>query len=150
MIQMLSNNVTTGDPCLLQTTLQRHSYDTYKKARWAAVGSRAAADFAERFCDQVAGGLFAFSVGAACVAAESVVLAMTTWWEVVNDVEVKLDAMTLDATIACAAQAASGVAQSGAMIQSVQTTVDDVREQNSEILRLIKIPPGHREEYPSP
>ena len=150
LIRMLSNNVTADDPCVLQTTLQRHSYETYKKARWAAVGSRAAADFAERFCDQVAGGLFAFSVGAACVAAESVVLAMTTWWEVVNNIEATLDAKTLDATIACAAQAASGIDQTGAMIQSVQTTLDDVRDQNAEILRLIKIPPGQREEYPAP
>jgi hypothetical protein len=149
LIRSLSN-VTTDDPCVLQTTMQRHSFDTYTKARWAAVGSRAATDVAERFCDIVAGGLFAFSAGAACVAGESIALAMNTWWEVINDIEAELDALTLDATITCAAQAADGAEQSGIMIESVQNTLTDVRTQNAEILRLIKIPPGQREEYPTP
>jgi hypothetical protein len=149
LIQMLSS-ATTNDPCLLQTTLQRHSYDTYKKARWAAVGSRAATDVAERFCDIVAGGLFAFSAGAACVAGESIAMTMNIWWEAINNVEAELDALTLDATITCAAQAADGAEQSGIMIESVQNTLTDVRTQNAEILRLIKIPPGQREEYPTP
>jgi hypothetical protein len=135
---------------VLQTNLQRHSFDAYKKARWAAVGSRAATDVAERFCDYVSGGFFAFSVSAACVAGESIALAMATWWEVVDDIEATLDALALDATIACAAQAADGAEATGEMIESVQTTLGEVRAQNAEILRLIKIPPGQREEFPTP
>jgi hypothetical protein len=145
-----SANLATDDPCVLQTALERHSFDAYKKARWAAVGSRAATDVAERFCDIVSGGLFAFSVGAACVAAESIALAMNTWWTVVNDIEATLDARTLDAAIACAADAADGAEQTGMMIQSVQAELDEVRARNAEILRLVKIPPGQREEFPTP
>ncbi|MEN8161257.1 MAG: hypothetical protein ABFS41_14390 [Myxococcota bacterium] len=149
LVRALSS-VQTDDPCVLQTTLQRHSFDAYKKARWAAVGSRAATDVAERFCDYVSGGFFAFSVSVACVAGESIALAMATWWEVVDDIEATLDALTLDAAIACAAEAADGADQTGAMIQSVQTSLGEVRAQNAEILRLIKIPPGQREEFPTP
>lgn len=149
LIQRLAY-ISNSDPCVLQTTLQRHSYDTYQKARWAAVGSRTAADVAERFCDQVTGGFFAFSVGAACVAGESIAMAMNVWWETINNIESELDALTLDATIACAAQAASEGKQTGAMIQTVQATLNDVRTNNAEILRLIKIPPGQRDDYPTP
>jgi hypothetical protein len=148
LVQALSS-LTVDDPCVLQTDLQRHSYESYKKARWAAVGARAAVNVAERFCDQAWGFFLTFSGSAVCAATEGVVLAMNTWWDTVYLVEASLDAMTLDATIACASQAASAANQTGAMVESVQTTLGDVRAQNAEILRLIKIPPGQREEYPA-
>lgn len=145
------SKVTTEDPCELQTTLERYSYDEYKKARWAAIGSRAAADVAERFCDQAWPSFFgAFSGAAACAAVEGVATGMSLWWQVISFNEAALDELTLDATIACASQAASGSNQTGEMIQSVQTTLDDVRAQNAEIIRLIKLPPGQRVGYPKP
>ncbi len=143
--------VTLDDPCVLQTTLKRNTYDTYKKAKWAAMGSRAAADVAERFCDQNYGGFwFSFTVGAACVVAEAAVLGLNVWWDTVDVVEAELDAIGLDATIACARQSARETNNTGEMIQGVRQTLSDVRSQNQEILGLVKMPPGQRTEYPKP
>ncbi len=145
------SEVTTEDPCELQTALQRYTHDAYKKARWAAVGSRAATDVAERFCDQAIWAFFgSFSGSAVCAATEGVALAMNTWWGVINTNEATLDALTLDATIACASQAASGANQTGTLIQNVQTALDNALAQSAEILRLIRTPPGQREDYPTP
>ena len=138
------------DPCALQTSQVRNLYDTYKKAKWAATGTRAAADVAERFCDQTWGFWFSFTVGAACIGAETAILGLNSWWDAVDIVEAELDALTLDATLECARTTTEITGQTGSLITEVQGVLTGVSANNNDILRLIQTPPGQRENYPKP
>lgn len=143
-------SVAGADPCAFQPPYERHSYEAYKKARWAAVGARSAANVAERFCDQAYWAFFgSFSGSSACAAGEGVVLAMNIWWDTVDLAESSLDALMLDAAIACAAEAASNADKTALLVDEVQTRLNEVRARNSEILRLLAMPPGQREGYPA-
>jgi hypothetical protein len=146
-----SASVASVDPCAFQPPYERHTYEAYKKARWAAVGSRSVANVAERFCDQAYWAFFgSFSGSAACAAGEGVVLAMSIWWDTVDLAESSLDAQMLDAAIACAAEAASNADKTALLVDEVQVKLNEVRAKNAEILRLLAMPPGQREGYPAP
>lgn len=144
-------SVESDDPCSYQPANERHTYEAYKKARWASVGAHAAADVAERFCDVTISTFFVgFSGSATCAAVEGVTLAMDIWWDTVELVESSLDAANLDAMIACASSAASAADQTSLMIDSVQDMLDEVDARNAQIFRLLIQPPGLREGYPTP
>ena len=141
--------VANADACAYQAPYERHTYEAYKKARWAAVGSRTTANVAERFCDQAYWAFFgSFSGSAACAAGEGVVLAMAIWWDTVDLAESSLDAKMLDAAIDCAAEAAASADKTALMIEAVQGELDQVRATNEKILLLLAMPPGQREGYP--
>lgn len=144
-------SVMAGNACAFQPPYQRHSYEAYKKARWAAVGAKSVANVAERFCDQAYWAFFgSFSGSAACAAGEGVVLAMNIWWDIVDLAESSLDAQMLDAAIACANEAAADADKTALMIDVVRDELAEVRATNAEILRLMAMPPGQREGYPKP
>jgi hypothetical protein len=150
-IRLIQTLGTVGDdPCVLQTSLTRNPYETYKKAKWAAMGTRAAADVAERFCDQTLGFWISFTVGSACIVAETAVTGLNTWWAVVDSVEAEMDAITLDATLGCARNSAIATENTGEMITDVQGMLTVVNTKNEEIIHLIQTPPGQREQYPKP
>ena len=144
-------SVMATSACAFQPPYERHTYEAYKKARWAAVGAQSVADVAERFCDQAYWAfLGSFSGSAACAAGEGVVLAMNIWWDVVDLAESSLDAQMLDAAIACAKEAAADADQTALMIDEVQGELAKVRATNAEIMRLLAMPPGQRGGYPTP
>ena len=140
-----------ADPCALDPTLDRTSDDDYKKAKWAAMGSRAAADFAERFCDQGYPIFFGTITGAwVCAAVEGVVLGMNQWLNVLDIREADLDAQVIDATLACASQAMGASGQTADQIKAVQDKVNAVKAKQASIIQIINTPSGQRPDYPKP
>jgi hypothetical protein len=138
-----------SDPCALKPQLERTSFDDYKKARWAVMGSRSGADVMERFCDQTYTSLFAtWTLGAACIAAETAVVGINYWWEVVDIKESDLDMKAIDATMACASQAMNKSLETTVQIQVVENKVNDLKVNQAIILNLLSTPPGKRPDYP--
>ena len=139
------------DPCAFYPQAERTSYVDFKKARWAAMGSRAGADVLERFCDQTFTSLFlTWTLGAACVAAETGVTVVNTWWAVVDNNESDLDRKAIDATLECAGQAMTESGKTGDQILVVQDKVNDLMANQAIIMQLLNVPPGKRPVYPSP
>jgi len=115
------------------------------------MGSRAAADFAERFCDQGYPIIFGTVTTAwVCAAVEGVVLGMNQWLNVLDIKEADLDAQVIDATLACASQAMGASGQTADQIKVVQDKVNAVKAKQASIIQLINTPSGQRPNYPKP
>lgn len=137
------------DPCSMNPQPDRTSYEDYKKARWAVMGSRSGADVMERFCDQTFTSLFlTWTLGAACVAAETAVTAVNTWWSIYDVEESLLDSEVLDATLACAEKAMIESGKTSDQIQVVKNRVAAVKANQAILLELLSTPPGKRPDYP--
>lgn len=137
------------DPCSFNPQNERTSYEDYKKARWAVMGSRSGADVMERFCDQTFTSLFAtWTLGAACVAAETAVVGVNHWFEIIDIKETELDIKSIDATLACASQATSTSQETAAQITVVRNKINDLKANQAIILDLLSTPPGQRPKFP--
>jgi hypothetical protein len=140
-----------SDACVLDTTLVRTSGANFRAAKWASMGTRAAADVAERFCDQTFTSLFfTWTLGAVCVAAETGVLGVNEWLNIIEISEAAIDAEALDKTLQCARQTAGSSGDLTELIQAAQNKVNDLKAKQAEINRLLGLPPGSREGYPKP
>lgn len=134
-----------GAACSLETTETRAEYGVSLAASMSRVGVRAATDLAERFCDQAGAG---FTAGAVCVGAETLSLAAATWAELIDLSDMALDALTLDATLACATKALGTAGAVTEKLEAVRKRLDAVEETEARIRELIQTPLGQRPIFP--
>lgn len=142
--------VSSVDACALQTALSRHAYAHYHAARMSFSTTRSVADVAERFCDQTwhVPLLGSFNGAWACIAAETVVTGTATWWASVDVIESELDAMTLDATLACTRQVLGTSGEVSDAIDDLAARIAAVEATAETIRSLLETPLGRRAAFP--